>query len=86
MRRRLHRDGLLTLLRRELATTLPPSDYGVPGPVLVVVGAVLLSDGRRLRHLRHLDGDPSTSLGRNVRWTSGAVFAVSALPHGACRT
>jgi hypothetical protein len=57
VRRWLHREGLLALLRRELTTTLPPTDYGVLGLVLVVV-ALLLSGGRRLRHLRYLEGDP----------------------------
>jgi hypothetical protein len=57
VRRWLHGDGLVALLRRELATALPPSDYGVVGLVLVVV-ALLLSGGRRLRHLRYLEHDP----------------------------
>ena len=57
VRRWLRRDGGLTLLRRELARALPPTDYGVVGLVLVVL-ALLLSGGRRLRHLRYLDGDP----------------------------
>jgi hypothetical protein len=57
VRRWLQRDGMLGLLRRELATTLPPTDYGVCGLVLVVV-ALLLSGGRRLRHLRSLESDP----------------------------
>ncbi len=57
VRRWLDRDGWSTLLRRELATALPSTDYGVVGLVLVVL-ALLLSGGRRLRHLRYLDGDP----------------------------
>ena len=57
VRRWLDRDGWITLLRRELATALPSTDYGVVGLVLVVL-ALLLSGGRRLRHLRYLDGDP----------------------------
>jgi Transposase DDE domain group 1 len=57
VRRWLQRDGLLTLLRRELAPTLPRTDYGAGGLVLAMV-ALLLSGGRRLRHLRYLDGDP----------------------------
>jgi hypothetical protein len=57
VRRWLHRDGLGALLRRELATALPPTDYGVVGLVLVIL-ALVLSGGRRLRHLRYLDGDP----------------------------
>jgi hypothetical protein len=57
VRRWLRRDGWLPLLRRELATALPPTDYGVVGLVLVVL-ALLLSGGRRVRHLRYLDGDP----------------------------
>jgi hypothetical protein len=57
VRRWLRRDGLLALLRRELRMVLPPTDYGVLGLVLVVL-ALVLSGGRRLRHLRYLDGDP----------------------------
>jgi hypothetical protein len=57
VRRWLQRDGLLALLRRELATALPATDYGVVGLVLVVL-ALLLNGGRRVRHLRYLAGDP----------------------------
>jgi hypothetical protein len=57
VRRWLHGAEWVTVLRRELATALPPSDYGGVGLVLVVL-ALLLSGGRRLRHLRYLDGDP----------------------------
>jgi len=35
-RRWLRRDGLVALRRRALATTLPTTDYGVVGLVLVV--------------------------------------------------
>jgi Transposase DDE domain group 1 len=56
VRRWLQRDGIVTMLRRELVM-LPPTDYGALGMVFVVV-ALLLSGGRRLRHLRYLDGDP----------------------------
>jgi hypothetical protein len=57
VRRWLHRDGLLALFRRELATRLPPTDYSGLGLVLVVL-ALVLSGGRRLRHLRYLESDP----------------------------
>ncbi len=57
LRRWLHRDGIVALLRRELATALPPTDYGVVGMVLVLL-ALLLSGGRRLRHLGYLASDP----------------------------
>lgn len=57
VRRWLHRERLVALLRRELAPALPPTDYGVVGLVLVVL-ALILSGGRRLRHLRYLEGDP----------------------------
>jgi hypothetical protein len=53
----LHGAGWVTVLRRELAPGLPASDYGVVGLVLVVL-ALLLSGGRRLRHLGYLAGDP----------------------------
>ena len=49
--------GLVPLLRRELATVLPPTDFGVPAMVLVLL-TLLISGGRRLRHLLYLVGDP----------------------------
>jgi hypothetical protein len=52
--------GLLdlgALLRRELATALPPTDFGVSAMVLVLL-ALLISGGRRLRHVLYLDSDP----------------------------
>lgn len=57
VRRWLQRAGWVAVLRRELTSALPASDYGVVGLVLVVL-ALLLSGGRRLRHLRYLEGDP----------------------------
>lgn len=57
VRRWLQRDGWLAVLRRELTSVLPATDYGVVGMVLVVF-ALLLSGGRRLGHLRYLAGDP----------------------------
>jgi hypothetical protein len=78
LRRWLHRDGLVALLRRELATALPPSDHGVVGLVLVVL-ALLLSGGRRVRHLRYLEGDPIVGASRGcgtcrrpARWAGGS--------------
>jgi hypothetical protein len=56
VRRWLQQAGWVTVIRRELAT-LPASDYGVVGLVLVLL-ALVLSGGRRLRHVRYLDGDP----------------------------
>jgi hypothetical protein len=49
--------GLVPLLRRELSPTLPRSDFGVPAMVLVLL-TLLISGGRRLRHLLYLAGDP----------------------------
>jgi len=57
VRRWLHRDGVIALLRHELVRALPATDYGVVRVVLVIL-ALLLSGGRRLRHLRYLAGDP----------------------------
>jgi hypothetical protein len=48
---------LAGLLRRELAAALPPTDFGIPAMVLVVL-TLLISGGRRLRHLLYLTGDP----------------------------
>jgi hypothetical protein len=49
--------GVVPLLRRELGTGLPRSDFGVPAMVLVLL-TLVISGGRRLRHLRYLAGDP----------------------------
>jgi hypothetical protein len=49
--------GLIGMLRRELGSFVPRSDFGVPTMVLVIL-ALLISGGRRLRHLLCLDGDP----------------------------
>lgn len=57
VRRWLHRDGIIALLRHELWRALPATDYGVVRVVLVLL-ALLLSGGRRLRHLRYVAGDP----------------------------
>ena len=57
VRRWLHRDGIVALLRHELTRALPATDYGVVRVVLVIL-ALLFSGGRRLRHLRYLGGDP----------------------------
>lgn len=57
VRRWLHRDGVVALLRRELTRALPSTDYGAVRVVLVIL-ALLLSGSRRLRHLRYLAGDP----------------------------
>ena len=57
LRRFLHGGGWVRTLHRELAAALPPTDFGIVGMVLAVL-ALLLSGGRRVRHLRYLDGDP----------------------------
>src|SRR5262245_23114502 len=57
VRRYFARLGVAAMLRRELAAALPRTDFGVPAMVLVVV-ALVISGGRRLRHLLYLDGDP----------------------------
>jgi hypothetical protein len=57
VRRWLHRAGWLAVLRREVVAALPPTDYGVVRLVLVVL-ALILSGGRRLRHVGYLEGDP----------------------------
>ena len=49
--------GVVPLLRRELGSGLPRSDFGVPAMVLVLL-TLVISGGRRLRHLRYLAGDP----------------------------
>src|SRR5213076_2905638 len=49
--------GLVRLVRRELAGVLPRTDFGMPAMVLAIL-ALLIAGGRRLRHLRYVDGDP----------------------------
>src|SRR5262245_35242137 len=49
--------GLVGMLRRELGRVMPRSDFGAPTMILVIL-ALLISGGRRLRHLLYLDGDP----------------------------
>ena len=49
--------GLIGMLRRELGAVMPRSDFGAPTMVLVIL-ALLISGGKRLRHLLYLDGDP----------------------------
>ena len=72
VRRWLHRDGVIARLRRELVPALPPTDYGVLGLGLVVV-ALLLSGGRRLRHLRYLESDPIVLRFRASRGVGASV-------------
>jgi len=57
VRRYLGATGVGALLRQMVGTALPRTDFGVPRMVLVLL-ALLISGGRRLRHLRYLDGDP----------------------------
>ena len=57
VRRYLGTSGVGALLRQRIGTALPRTDFGVPRMVLVLL-ALLISGGRRLRHLRYLDGDP----------------------------
>src|SRR5438128_11628265 len=49
--------GLVRQVRRELAGVLPRTDFGVAAMVLAIV-ALLITGGRRLRHLLYVDGDP----------------------------
>jgi len=57
LRRYLGTSGISALLRQMVGTAMPRTDFGVPRMVLVLL-ALLISGGRRLRHLRYLDGDP----------------------------
>lgn len=56
LRRYLGLSGVGALLR-PLSGMLPRTDFGVARMVLVLL-ALLISGGRRLRHLRYLDSDP----------------------------
>lgn len=44
-------------IRGCLSSRLPTSDFGVPGMVLVIL-MLIITGGRRLRHLGYLQGDP----------------------------
>ena len=57
VRRYFASSGLVAQLRRELAAALPSSDFGVIRMVLVVL-AVIISGGRRVRHLLFIADDP----------------------------
>jgi hypothetical protein len=56
-RRFFSRIGLRSEIRRFLSGTLPKSDYGICGMVLLML-LLLITGGRRLRHLGYLQGDP----------------------------
>lgn len=60
VRRYLRRLGLAGLLRRELAGSLPASDFGVVAMIMVLL-ALMISGGRRLRHLLYIADDPVVS-------------------------
>src|SRR5882672_4265691 len=57
VRRYFGASGVGSLLRQMVGTVLPSTDFGAPRMVLVLL-ALLMSGGRRLRHVRYLDGDP----------------------------
>jgi len=57
VRRYFGRLGLISLLRRELGQALPASDFGVVAMVMVLL-ALTISGGRRLRHLLYVADDP----------------------------
>jgi hypothetical protein len=57
MRRYFGTIGLVQQLRRYVEAHVPRTDFGVPSMILVVL-ALLISGGRRLRHVLYLEGDP----------------------------
>jgi hypothetical protein len=57
VRRYLSAVRFADLTRRELGKHTPSTDFGVVSMVMVVV-ALVISGGRRLRHLLYLEGDP----------------------------
>ena len=57
VRRYFALSGLVLLLRRELAAALPRNDFGSTRMVLVIL-ALIISGGRRVRHLLFLAEDP----------------------------
>lgn len=57
VRRYIGMIGLVGQLRRHLNTHVPQTDYGISSMILLLL-ALLISGGRRVRHLLYLDGDP----------------------------
>jgi hypothetical protein len=57
LRRHFGASGIGALVRQMVGTAMPRTDFGVARMVLVLL-ALLISGGRRLRHLRYLDSDP----------------------------
>jgi hypothetical protein len=57
VRRYLSQLGLVDQLRRYLGADMPRTDFGIPSMVLVLL-ALIISGGRRVRHLLYLDSDP----------------------------
>src|SRR5450759_90382 len=49
--------GLVAQLRRYLNTHVPRTDFGIASMVLVLL-ALVISGGRRVRHVLYLEGDP----------------------------
>jgi hypothetical protein len=60
VRRYLRRLGLAALLRGELGRSLPTSDFGVVAMIMVLL-TLMISGGRRLRHLLYIADDPVVS-------------------------
>jgi hypothetical protein len=57
MRRYVGTIGLVHQLRRSLSRHVPRTDFGIPSMILVLL-ALLISGGRRVRHVLYLEGDP----------------------------
>ena len=57
IRRYVGRIGLVHELRRYLNTHVPRTDFGIPSMILLLL-ALLISGGRRVRHVLYLEGDP----------------------------
>src|SRR5260221_9797168 len=57
LRRYVSTIGLVPQLRRYLRTHVPRTDFGIPSMFLLLL-ALVISGGRRVRHLLYLEGDP----------------------------
>ena len=57
VRRYVSTIGLVHQLRRSLNSHVPRTDFGVPSMILLLL-ALVISGGRRVRHLLYLEGDP----------------------------
>ena len=67
VRRYFRQLGLVEKIRRHVSTTVPGTDYGIVGMIMVVL-TLLIVGGRRVWHVAYVANDPM------VRRVTGADF------------